>query len=75
MHYRIYVLDHRLQILESHDVMARNDLTALDRGMSFSAANPVEIWEKRRLVARIGMAGEAVPGRPIAFIGDIDQAA
>ena len=75
MHYRIYVLDCRLQILEGHDFVARDDITALDRGMSFSAANPVEIWEKRRLVARIGMTGEAIPGRSSSFTGYLDRAA
>ena len=64
MHYRIYILDCRHQILEGHDFMARDDITALDRGLTLSAANPVEIWENRRLVARIGMAGEALADRP-----------
>ena len=75
MHYRIYVLDWRLQILEGHDFTARDDITALDKGMSLSAANPVEIWQKRRLVARIGMAGEAIPDRMTAFADHMDQAA
>lgn len=64
MNYRIHVLDYQLQIMESHDFVARDDITALDKGTTFSAANPVEIWENRRLVARIGMAGEALADRP-----------
>lgn len=75
MHYRIYILDRRHQILEGHDFMARDDITALDQGMSLSAASPVEIWHKHRLVARIGMTGEAIPDRAGAFAGYIDQAA
>jgi hypothetical protein len=75
MHYRIYVLDCRLQILEGHDFAAPDDITALDQGMSLSAANPVEIWEHSRLVARIGMTGEAIPDRPSAFTIYLDQAA
>lgn len=75
MHYRIYILDCRHQILEGHDFVARDDITALDKGMALSAANPVEIWHKHRLVARIGTTGEAIPDRPSAFAGYIDQAA
>jgi hypothetical protein len=61
MNYRIYVLDHRFQILERHDFEGRDDLSALDEGNSFSRANPVEIWQRDRLVARIGMDGEGAP--------------
>jgi len=64
MNYQIHVLDSRLQIMESHDFVARDDITAFDKGASFSGANPVEIWEDHRLVARIGMAGEALADRP-----------
>lgn len=64
MNYRIHVLDYRLQVMESHDFVARDDITAFEKGTSFSGANPVEIWEDRRLVARIGMAGEALADRP-----------
>jgi hypothetical protein len=64
MNYRIHVLDYRFQIMDSHDFVARDDITALDKGITFSAVNPIEIWENRRLVARIGMAGEAVGDRP-----------
>jgi hypothetical protein len=64
MQYRLYVLDYGFQIIESHDFAARDDISALERGMFLSATNPVEIWEKSRLVARIGMAGEAIAHRP-----------
>ena len=64
MNYRIHVLDYQLQVMESHDFVARDDITAFDKGTTFSATNPVEIWENRRLVARIGMAGEALADRP-----------
>lgn len=73
MQYRIYVLDNRLQIIEGHNFAAPDDITALDKGMSLSAANPVEIWEKHRLVARIGMTGEAIPDR--AYARCLDHAA
>jgi hypothetical protein len=45
MNYRIHVLDYQLQVMESHDFVARDDITAFDKGTTFSAANPVEIWE------------------------------
>jgi hypothetical protein len=64
MNYRIHVLDYRFQIMESHDFVASDDITALNKGITLSAVNPIEIWENRRLVARIGMAGEAVADRP-----------
>jgi len=64
MNYRIHVLDYRFQIMESHDFVARDDITALNKGITLSAVNPIEIWENRRLVARIGMAGEALADRP-----------
>lgn len=63
MNYRIYVLDYRFQILESHDFEGRDDISALDKGNSFSRAHPVEIWQRDRLVARIGMDGEGAPAR------------
>lgn len=63
MNYRIYILDQRFQILESHDFEGDDDLSALDKGNSFSRANPVEIWQQDRLVARIGMDGEGAPAR------------
>jgi hypothetical protein len=76
MNYRIHVLDYRFQIIESHDFVARDDITALDKGISLSAVNPVEIWERHRLVARIGMAGEPVADRPYVSTGQpMNQAA
>jgi hypothetical protein len=50
--------------MESHDFVARDDITALNKSITPSAVNPIEIWENRRLVARIGMAGEALADRP-----------
>jgi len=64
MNYRIYVLDYRFQIMEAHDFVASNDISALDKGVSLSAVNPVEIWERDRLVSRVRMAGEAFADRP-----------
>lgn len=63
MNYRIYVLDHRFQILEGHDFEGRDDLSALEKGNSFGRANPVEIWQRDRLVARIGTDGEGSPAQ------------
>jgi hypothetical protein len=63
MNYRIYVLDHRFQIQESHDFEGRDDLSALEKGNTFSRTNPVEIWQRDRLVARIGEDGEGAPAR------------
>jgi hypothetical protein len=61
MNYRIHILDYRFQIIESHDFAARDDITALDKGLSLSATNPVEIWEKGRLVSRVRMAAKLLP--------------
>jgi hypothetical protein len=69
MNYRIYVLDYRFQIMEAHDFVASNDISALDKGISLSAADPVEIWERDRLVSRIRMADEAVADRPHVSTG------
>jgi hypothetical protein len=69
MNYRIHILDYRFQIIESHDFVARDDITALDKDIFLSATNPVEIWEKDRLVSRIRMAGEAVADRPYVSTG------
>lgn len=57
MNYHIYVLDYRLQIMETYDWEARNDLSALNKAVALSSTNPVEVWQERRLVARIGMDG------------------
>ena len=66
MHYRIHILDGRLEMVRGHDLMARDDVTALEHGIGLSAASPIEIWQKHRLVARIGLSGEAIADRPDA---------
>ncbi len=63
MNYRIYVLDHRFQILEAHDFEGHDDLSALDKGGSLSRDNPIEIWQRDRFVACIGMDGEGAPSQ------------
>jgi len=63
MTYRIYILDHRFQVLESQDFEGRDDLSALDKGNSLSRDNPVEIWQRDRFVACIGMDGEGAPSQ------------
>jgi len=63
MNYRIYILDHRFQILESHDFVGRDDLSALDKGNAMSRDYPVEIWQRDRFVACIGMDGEGAPSQ------------
>lgn len=55
MNYRIYVLDHRFQIMDSHNYEADNDLLAFEKANTLSATNPVEVWQRERLVARIRM--------------------
>jgi hypothetical protein len=69
MQYRIHLLDHGYHILESHDLTAPDDISALECGGGARPPNLVEIWQKRRLVARIDSTGEAVPDRPFVPSG------
>jgi hypothetical protein len=62
MNYRIYVLDQRFHIMESHDFEGRDDVAALEKGITLCARNPVEVWQKDRLIACIGQHGDAAPG-------------
>jgi hypothetical protein len=59
MNYRIYVLDHRFQIMDGHDYEAHNDFLALEKADTLSATNPIEVWQRERLVARIRMRDAA----------------
>ena len=62
MNYRIYVLDQRFHIVEGHDFEGRDDVSALEKGIALGARNPVEVWQRDRLIACIGLDGEAAPG-------------
>jgi hypothetical protein len=74
MKYRIYVLDYRFQILESHDFEGQDDLSALDKGNAMSRDNPVEIWQCDRFVACIGMDGEGAPSQSFMSLARRDLA-
>lgn len=63
MHYRIYVLNRRFQVLKGINLQAADDVSALERGIALSKANIVEVWQESRLIARIGLGGEAIPDR------------
>jgi hypothetical protein len=62
MNYRIYILDRRSHIIEGHDFEGRDDVSALEKGIALGARNPVEVWQRDRLIACIGLGGDAVPG-------------
>jgi hypothetical protein len=62
VNYRIYVLDQRFHIMEGHDFEGRDDVSALEKGLALGARNPVEVWQRDRLIASIGLDGDAVPG-------------
>lgn len=52
-HYRFYNLGRDNRIVSAQDVDCRDDLDALDAGEKASGAGPVEIWQGKRLVARV----------------------
>ena len=51
--YAIHLLDGRGAIAASHTVLCRDDLEALSEGVKCSEAHAIEIWQGRRLVARV----------------------
>jgi hypothetical protein len=53
MNYRIYVLDQAFRIMEGYDFEGRDDVSALEKGSVLGAKNPVEVWQRDRLIARI----------------------
>ena len=63
MNYRIYILDRRLRAVAGHNFDARDDVAALERGIFLGEKGLIEVWQKSRLGARIGMDGEAIPDR------------
>ena len=63
MHYRIYILNRRFQVLKAINLQAADDVSALERGIVLSKANIVEVWQESRLIARIALGGEAIPDR------------
>ena len=63
MHYRIYILNRRFQVLKGINLQAADDVSALEQGIALSKANIVEVWQESRLIARIGLGGEAIPDR------------
>lgn len=70
MNYRIYVLDYRFQIMEAHDFVASNDISALDKGVSLSAVNPVEIWERETVLTAVSAwPAKRLPTDPMSPAG------
>jgi hypothetical protein len=63
MSYQIYILEHRFQIMKCHDFKEHDDVSALEKGIAFSARDPVEGRQIKRLVACIGLDGEATPNK------------
>jgi hypothetical protein len=51
--YAIRLLDMQGAIARSHTVRCRDDLDALAEGVRKSMAHAIEIWQDRRLVARV----------------------
>jgi hypothetical protein len=52
-HYRFYSLDGDNRIVSARNMNCRDDLDALEAGEKASRLGSIEIWEGKRLVARI----------------------
>ena len=52
-HYRFYSLGRDNRIVSAQNVDCRDDLDALEAGEKASGDGPIEIWEGKRLVARV----------------------
>ncbi len=55
--YRIYLLDHDGRIARSFALEVGDDPTALEKAEAIREADTVEIWDRARLVARLGTPG------------------
>jgi hypothetical protein len=59
-HYIVYILDRDGRVSLVHDIRCKDDLDALHAGESFSLRNAIEIWQERRLVARVKLGNAAL---------------
>ena len=57
--YEIHLLNAQNRIQRRQNLSARDDVTALEEAQKPGHTGPVEVWENTRLVARIGVHGEA----------------
>lgn len=62
LHYKIYILDRNHRIVLAYDFQGRDDVAALEESRKHSDKSAIEIWEKSRLVAKIGQGGKAAAG-------------
>lgn len=60
--YRIYLLDQTGHIHLGYDFQGGDDLSALVESKKYSRNSGIEIWQRSRLVARIGQGAEAATG-------------
>lgn len=56
--YKIYVLNGQNNIQQRHDIVAPDDVTALEKAKALVRTSTLEVWESARLIARIGVDGE-----------------
>ena len=54
--YRLYLLDHRGRIMRAVDIACADDAVALDRAAAVARGQPAELWDRARMVGRIGVA-------------------
>ena len=53
-HYRLYLLDDDAHFVRGLDLSCRDDLDAKLAAELFRPTNAVELWQGRRLVAKLG---------------------
>lgn len=57
--YYLYCLDDLNHIISRHDVMADDDLAALDKAKELCGEYEVEVWQLSRFVTRVAKDGTA----------------
>ena len=60
-HYRIYVFNSLNHIQKRYELAAPDDVSALERAKPLASKAVIEIWERARMIARVGGDGGAAP--------------
>ncbi|MDB5740762.1 MAG: hypothetical protein JWP16_1802 [Alphaproteobacteria bacterium] len=55
MEYKVYCLDDKQRIASARDIVARDDLAALQEAERFCETSAIEVWQGARRVARVKM--------------------
>ena len=61
LQYKIYELNGQNLIRKRYDLVAPDDVAALENAKQIARAATFEVWESARFVARTGKDGEALP--------------